>query len=231
MLQYYIYINGINSTVYNIAHYGLFPSPSDQMDLMAPTMTAASKHFEKDGQVATDKFKTILENLTNDLSLQDNTDRLLKQALFPSSGQKVSLWIPFSLHVMSLHLANSAAMANNPIFERGNYLGTKQTATKTSLMDNNWLTPVQGKVHQIDNIADLKIINSSSTLLDKEHVAYFLFQFKEARNKQTPHVLRIIDNTNTWSRQNPNQQVFHIEPTTVSPTKKKKRSKTQKAQT
>ena len=139
MLQWYIYINGINSTVHNIANYGLFPSPSDQMPSRAPTMTIASKHTDKHGTEATERFRTIFNYFTksSSLALQDVTVRTLNSALFPSAGQTVSLWIPFSLHYMYLLHTIAPTMAQYPIFEWGNYFGAKDTLTKYNLMDNN----------------------------------------------------------------------------------------------
>ena len=176
MLQWYIYINGMKSTVHNIANYGLFPSPSDQMPSRAPTMTTASDHTNKHGKIATDKFRKIFNYLcrSSSLALQDGTGRTLNSALFPSAGQTVSLWIPFSLHYMFLLHTNATTMTRNPIFKEGNYFVAKDTLTKHNLMDNNWLTNEDDEPHKIDNILDLAIIDSGTTLLNKQHIAYIL---------------------------------------------------------
>ena len=224
MLQWYIYINGIKSTVHNIANYGLFPFPSDQMTSRASTMTIASNHTNKHGTDATDKFRKIFNYLSrsSSLALQDNTGRALNSALFPSAGQTVSLWIPFSLHYMFLLHTNAASMTQNPIFKQGNYIGAKETLTKHNLMDNNWLTNVEDERHKIDNILDLAIIDSGTTLLNKQHIAYILFQFKEQRNKETEDVQKIVAKTKTWLSNAGDAKVFHIDTMVTSRTKEKR---------
>ena len=199
MLEWYIYMNQLNSTVNNIANYGLFPSPTDKMPTRAPTMTTASEHINTNNTDAREEFKTIFDHLKGpSLGLQYGTARTLNAALFLSVGQAVSLWIPFALHYMH-HLSRYAAGGTEyEIFKEGNYIGTKITPSQDTPMDNNWLTNKNEKTHKIDKIPDLAIIDNGDTLLDKQVIAYILFQFKEQQNRENQDVKEIIAKTESW---------------------------------
>ena len=231
MIQWYIYINGINSTVYNIANYGLFPSPSEHMITRAPTMTIASKHTDKRGYEATQAFRTIYTYLVDKsgLLLSDTTERFLNTALFPSAGETVSLWIPFCLHYMYVQHIISPTMGEHPIFAGGSYKGTKEPLTRYNPMDNNHLTAASGEVHKIDNIQDLEIINTTSTVLDKQQIAYSLLEFKEQRNISTNETIGIISATDNWIKETVEGKIFHVDMQIKSPTKKKRTPTPKKA--
>ena len=203
MLEWYIYICLLNSQVNNIANYGLFPTPTDKMPTRAPTMTTASKHINTNNTDATKEFKKIFHNHFKE-PLSDGTKRTLNAALFVSLGQPVSLWIPFALHYMHLLSRYAAGGKSCAIFKEGNYIGTKQTASQDTPMDNNWLTNENEKTHKINNILDLAIVDIEDTalnrqvILDKQVIAHILFEFKEPRNKEKQDVKEIIAKTESW---------------------------------
>ena len=203
MLEWYIYICLLNSQLNNIANYGLFPSPTDEMSTRAPTMTTASKHINTNNTAATKEFKSIFLNHFKG-SLSHDTARALNAALFASQGQPVSMWIPFALHYMHLLSRYAAGGKSCAIFKKGNYIGTKQTASPDTPMDNNWLTDEKEYTHKIDNILDLAIVDIEDTalnrkiILDKQVSAHILFEFKEPRNKEKQDVKDIIAKSESW---------------------------------
>ena len=62
----YIYINGIYSTVHNIENYGMFPSPSNHIHDITPTISSASEHTFNRTKEATAEFKEIYTHIINE---------------------------------------------------------------------------------------------------------------------------------------------------------------------
>ena len=224
MIEWYIYINGLYTTVKNIENYGLFPQPSSQMETRAPSLFLATKHTTSnrtDGSIK--KFRQIYDHIVlhSDIPIHTYTKRAFSTELFPKAQKTLSSWVPFDLHYIHLLKTITSDIPTNPLFNHGNYLGTKNPCERKSPMDNNFLTSINVTIHKINNISDLAIINSAKKLLDKEHIAYTLFQFKEQRNEETDAVTQIKHYTDSWFDHQPDK-VFNV---TINP----RASKTQQS--
>ena len=125
MLEWYIYFNGLYTTVKNIENYGLFPAPSSQMETRAPTMFSASKHATSNRtRETTAEFRKTYMHIVadSDIPIQSNTKRAFTTELFPKVKETLSLWMPFSLHYIHLLKSVTSDIPKNPLFEHGNYM-------------------------------------------------------------------------------------------------------------
>ena len=197
LLNYYIHINGINTLAHSITYFGLFPKTSINMRNLAPTMFAASVYINTQDQLSRQNHKSDYNEISCDLGLATHTGRELPKALFPSSGQMISLWLPFNLYYMNLVRANTHTMGSILLSVKRYFYGSNIANAEAPIYVIS-LKKKEKSAHHIENIKDLAIVNPTASILyDKQHLAHMLFVFKENQiNESEP--LKLIKNLSVW---------------------------------
>ena len=64
LLEYYIYITGVNNMEHTITYYGLFPKSSDKMENLTPARFIATEYIDTRGHVSREDFNNIYNKMT-----------------------------------------------------------------------------------------------------------------------------------------------------------------------
>ena len=170
------------------------------MDTVDPTMFLANGYFTTRSRESKAAFKKATEDKTegsnNALSLLTNPD--LHNEHFTSTGQNISMWIPFNLNYTFLFQYCAKSMEESPLFDHGNYCGKNEKNDSTP-MDFMWMKTFDDKYHRVDNIKDFAIINQKhAMLLDTRQLAHLLFVLKEDRLVDSQEVDFIRNIVHAW---------------------------------